>query len=299
MAGEKDVTFRIGSNEYLLFTETDSRERLIELATKLQEIVAAPQEHKPNVMQPITFSIGISMYPKTASDMDELLTQAKKAVFYAKRNGKNCIEVYESDIDEEKEDTQARGYEQIAPTVYALMAAIDAKDDYTFEHSGNVSEYAVLLAKKIGLKKNDIQIIKEAGLLHDIGKIGIPESILKKKGRLTDEEYAVMKTHVEKSIEMIHYLPNMSYVVPAVVSHHERYDGKGYPRGVKGMDIPLAGRILAICDSFDAMTSKRVYKEALTVEYAVSEIEKNKGTQFDPQLADAFIELVRDGEIVV
>lgn len=299
IAGEEDCTFRIGSNEFMILKETDSREVLKGLVAKLQEEVTMPAPDKPKVMQPITFSVGISMYPKTASDMNELLVQAKRAVFYAKRNGKNRVEVYERGIDEEKEDTQTKGYEQIAPTVYALMAAIDAKDDYTFAHSGNVSEYAVQLAKKIGLKKNDIQIIKEAGLLHDIGKIGIPESILKKKGKLTDEEYQIMKTHVEKSIEMIHYLPNMSYVVPAVVSHHERYDGKGYPRGVQGEEIPLAGRILAVCDSFDAMTSKRVYKEALTVDYAVSELKKNRGTQFDPKLADAFIELVQEGEIVV
>ena len=99
-----------------------------------------------------------------------------------------------------------------------------------------------------------------------------------------------MKSHVQKSIEMIHYLPNMNYVIPAVVSHHERYDGKGYPRGLKGEGIPLLGRILAVCDSFDAMISKRAYKEALSVEYAM-------GTQFDPKAADAFIELIKEGKV--
>ena len=160
------------------------------------------------------------------------------------------------------------------------MAAVDAKDSFTFEHSENVSGYAMKLAAKMGLPKD-----------------GIPESILKKKGKLTDEEYEVMKTHVENSIEMIHFLPNMNYVIPAVLSHHERYDGKGYPGGVKGTDIPLLGRILAVCDSFDAMISKRAYKEALSVEYAMGELEKNKGTQFDPKVADAFIELIKEGKV--
>ena len=136
-----------------------------------------------------------------------------------------------------------------------------------------------------------------AGLLHDIGKIGIPESILKKAGKLTNEEYEIMKSHVQKSIEMIHYLPNMNYVIPAVVSHHERYDGKGYPRGLKEEEIPFLGRILAVCDSFDAMISKRSYKEALSVEYAMGELEKNKGTQFDPKVADAFIALIKEGKV--
>ena len=164
------------------------------------------------------------------------------------------------------------------------MAAVDAKDSFTFEHSENVSGYAMKLAAKMGLPKDDIQTAKVAGLLHDIGKIGIPESILNE----------VMKTHVENSIEMIHFLPNMNYVIPAVLSHHERYDGKGYPGGVKGMDIPLLGRILAVCDSFDAMVSRRAYKDALSVEYAIGELEKGKGTQFDPDVAEAFIELIEE-----
>ena len=202
--------------------------------------------------------------------------------------------------EDELEDQQVqKHYEQIAPTIYALTAAIDAKDSYTFEHSCHVSDYAVLLAKKIGLEPNDIEIVKEAGLLHDIGKIGIPESILKKQGRLNDEEYEIMKTHVTNSIEMIHFLPNMNYVIPAVLSHHERYDGKGYPRGLKGEDIPLLGRILAVCDSFDAMTTKRTYKEAMSIDYAIGELERNKGTQFDPKLAETFIELLKEGKIDV
>ena len=110
---------------------------------------------------------------------------------------------------------------------------------------------------------------------------------------------AAAKAVGEKSIEMIHYLPNMNYVIPAVLSHHERYDGKGYPRGLKGEDIPLLGRILAVCDSFDAMTTKRTYKEAMSIDYAISELEHNKGTQFDPKLAEAFIELLKEGKIEV
>ena len=218
---------------------------------------------------------------------------ARRSNFYAKGNGKNRIEIYEKSF-EGQEQSREKGYEQVTPTIFALMAAVDAKDSFTFEHSENVSGYAMKLAAKMGLPKDDIQTAKVAGLLHDIGKIGIPESILKKKGKLTDEEYEVMKTHVENSIEMIHFLPNMNYVIPAVLSHHERYDGKGYPGGVKGTDIPLLGRILAVCDSFDAMVSRRAYKDALSVEYAIGELEKGKGTQFDPDVAEAFIELIEE-----
>ena len=147
---------------------------------------------------------------------------------------------------------------------------------------------------KLGLPKEDIQTARVAGLLHDIGKIGIQDDILKKKGKLTKEEYEVIKTHVEKSVEMIRFPPHMNYVIPAVLSHHERYDGKGYPNGIKGKEIPILGRILAVCDSFDAMVSRRAYKEKLSVEYAIGELENGKGTQFDPDVAQAFIELVEE-----
>lgn len=299
-AAEKEnaVAFRVGSNEFLIDIQSNDSEKLMELAKGIQQNVKRNAPEKPRVLQPITFSIGISMYPKSATDFSELLKQVEKASFFAKKNGKNRIEMYETGLEGNTEKTSRdKTYEQIAPTIFALMAAIDAKDSYTFKHSTLVSEYAVLLAKEIGLQNNEIQILKEAGLLHDIGKIGIPESILMKQGKLTSEEYEIMKKHVTNSIEMIHFLPDMSYVIPAVLSHHERYDGKGYPRGIAGEEIPLLGRILAVCDSFEAMISKRSYKEAMTMEYAMEELEANKGTQFDPKLADAFIKLVKEGKV--
>lgn len=295
---DQGATFRIGANEFAIFTRIADKDKLRILALQIQKRIGAPAEDKPKVIQPITLSVGIVSYPEAASTAEEQLQQAKKALFFAKRNGKNRIEMYEAAVAmQEADEIEEKAYEQIAPTIYALTAAIDAKDSYTFEHSCHVSADAVVLATAIGLNSNEIRIVKEAGLLHDIGKIGIPESILKKQGKLTDEEYEIMKTHVTNSIEMIHHLPNMDYVIPAVLAHHERYDGKGYPRGLEGEGIPLLGRILAVCDSFDAITSKRSYKEALSKEYAIAELERNKGTQFDPYLADTFIRLVREGKI--
>ena len=129
-----------------------------------------------------------------------------------------------------------------------------------------------------GMDDDCVEIIKEAALLHDIGKIGIPEQILKKPGRLTDDEYSIMKSHVEQSISIIRHLPSLDYVIPAVVGHHERYDGRGYPRGLKGEEIPLLARMLCIADSFDAMISKRSYKEAYTLDYAVDQLVTGSGT---------------------
>ena len=188
-------------------------------------------------------------------------------------------------------------YSEYAPTIYALTAAIDAKDHYTFQHSKNVAYYAEALAESLHTSEEYKEIIKEAALLHDIGKIGIPENILNKSGRLTDEEYDVMKRHVEASVEIIRHLPSMDYVVPAVIGHHERYDGRGYPRRIAGKDIPLSARILCVADSFDAIVSKRSYKPGMPVEFAIQELEKGAGGQFDPELVPVFIDLISSGKI--
>lgn len=140
-------------------------------------------------------------------------------------------------------------------------------------------------------------MIYEAGLLHDIGKISIPESVLGKNGKLTDEEYEIIKGHVNNSIDMIRHLPSMDYLIPAVVGHHERWDGRGYPRGIKGTEIPLSARCLAVADAFDAMTTDRPYRKGLSVDYAVDQLEKGCGTEFDPELSPLFVQLVRVGEI--
>lgn len=298
LAEEDMQVFRVGSNEFLVIAPDRNKNQLISLAKQIQKTILEPKEDKPKVIQLFTFSIGIAWDGTLAGNAELMFRQARRAAFYAKENGKNRIEIYEKRL-EGMEQNRESDFNQISPTVFALMAAIDAKDSFTFEHSENVSEYAEKLAMKLQLPQRDIQTAKIAGLLHDIGKIGIPENVLKKQGKLTDEEYEIIKTHVEKSVEMIRFLPNMDYVIPAVVSHHERYDGKGYPNGIKGTAIPILGRILTVCDSFDAMVSRRAYKKALSVEYALGELERGKGTQFDPVVAQAFMEMVQEEPDIV
>ena len=294
----KDIGFRFGADEFLILkagTDID------EACSCCKRIVDAITDTTPaNTVWDITITCGISVFPDISTDAASFLHNAEQAIYYGKQAGKGNIEVYRPGIDERSHDPDIRAaYERVAPTIYALTAAIDAKDSYTFIHSMNVSKYAVILAEALGMNSNDIEIIRDAGLLHDIGKISIPERILQKTSKLTDEEYAIMKTHVENSTKMIRYLPDMDYVIPAVVGHHERYDGTGYPRGLAGQNIPYMARILTIADCFDAMTAKRPYKQALSVEYAVNELEKNSGTQFDPVLVKKFVELIHEGKISI
>lgn len=251
----------------------------------------------------LTFSAGISSYPTSAGNVNELFTYASMALYSAKSNGKNLIVCYKHEekdarIVESLKSKRALA-ESCASTIYALTAAIDAKDHYTFSHSNHVAEYASALAEALELDAEHVEIVRQAGLLHDIGKIGTPEAILSKSSRLTPEEYAIMKQHVEASIAMIRYLPSLNYVIPSVVGHHERWDGTGYPRGLAGNAIPIGARCLCLADSFDAMISKRSYKEAMSVEEALAEIRRNLGVQFDPKLGELFIKLVEQGRIQV
>lgn len=173
----------------------------------------------------------------------------------------------------------------------ALSNALDSRDSYTWNHSENVSKYSLNIANKMNLPKETCNIIRVGGLLHDIGKIGIPENILTKPGRLTDEEYNLIKTHPEIGYEILKHVANFQEngVLDIVLYHHERYDGKGYPKGLRGNEIPLIARIVAVADTFDAMTSKRVYRSDFDLEYTLDEIRKNKGTQFDPEIVDVFL----------
>lgn len=251
----------------------------------------------------LTVSCGICTIPYSASTIKQLVENADMAVYSVKRKGKNGVMVYDIGSHIEGKDhadqtiVREGVYTSYQSTIYALTAAIDAKDHYTFNHSNHVAEYAGLLAKEYGMNEDFVELVREAGLLHDIGKIGIPEHILNKPGKLKAEEYEVMKGHVEASIGIIRNLPSLDYVIPAVIGHHERYDGKGYPRGIAGEDIPLSARILCIADSFDAMISRRSYKDRCSLEFALEEILQQAGKQFDPQLAPLFVKAVKEGRI--
>lgn len=173
-------------------------------------------------------------------------------------------------------------------TITALSAAIDAKDHYTHGHSKNVMEYSVAIAQELKLSKEEVETIRFAGLLHDIGKIGISEVILQKKGSLSDEEFDVISSHPKLGMAIMNEVDFLKKISPLTYHHHEKYDGTGYPDHLKGEDIPLGARILNLADSFDVMTTSRVYKTALSYEDAMCEIEKCSGTQFDPKVVEAF-----------
>jgi diguanylate cyclase (GGDEF)-like protein/putative nucleotidyltransferase with HDIG domain len=188
-------------------------------------------------------------------------------------------------------------------TIETIANTLDAKDEYTQGHSRRVSEYAVQIAREMCMDETEIENIKYIALLHDIGKIGVPDYVLNKPGRLTDSEYELMKQHTVTGGEILKDISLFKDLDVGAKYHHERYDGKGYPNGLKGEEIPLVARIICMADSYDAMTSNRVYRNHLSKEVVMSEIERCRGTQFDPAVADAFLsylkKLDKQGEVAV
>jgi polar amino acid transport system substrate-binding protein len=179
--------------------------------------------------------------------------------------------------------------------ILSIARAIDSKDSYTRGHSERVAYLSVFLAEKLGLGKEAIQTILIAGLLHDVGKIGIPEAIISKKGKLTEEEYEIVKQHTIKGEQIVASLdPGIGKIIR---HHHEKWNGKGYPDGLKGEEIPFYSRILAVVDVFDALTSDRPYRKAYSFEMAVKIIEEEKGTQFDPEVVEPFLSFPKESLI--
>ncbi|KHE91870.1 MAG: CHASE2 domain-containing protein [Candidatus Scalindua rubra] len=180
--------------------------------------------------------------------------------------------------------------------IKSISAALDARDVYTHGHSRRVAEFSVGIGKELGLSEGELEFLELSATIHDIGKIGIGESVLNKPGKLTDEEFLTIKSHVVKGSKILEPMSRLRALMPGVRHHHERYDGNGYPDGLKGDEIHLVARIISVADTYDAMTSSRVYRAGLPKEVAFKEIEKGAGTQFDPKLALVFVEFMKNNE---
>ena len=198
------------------------------------------------------------------------------------------------EINSKLSDTYKQLEKAYMESIQTLRYTVEAKDTYTRGHSDRVSEYSVLIGKQLGLSSDEIRKLQIGGLFHDIGKIGVPDSILQKEGKLSVSEYSEIKNHPSIGAHILSTASIFQDILPIVKHHHERFDGKGYPSQLAGEKIPYLARITAVADTFDAMTSRRSYRESLPLEHVISEIEQCKGTQFDPQIADAFLYILKN-----
>ena len=197
-------------------------------------------------------------------------------------------------INEELEDSKEQLEQAYLDMVQTLRYTVEAKDTYTRGHSDRVSEYSVLIGEKLGLPEEQIKTLRVGGLFHDIGKIGIPDSILLKPGKLTDDEYSEIKNHPAIGAHILGSAKIFQDIIPIVKHHHEKYDGNGYPSRLKGEEIPYLARIAAFAYNFDAMTIRRSYRGPINVEQVKEEIKRCEGTQFDPQIAEVFLDILNN-----
>jgi HD-GYP domain-containing protein (c-di-GMP phosphodiesterase class II) len=240
---------------------------------------------------PITASFGLASWPADGMGANEVIAAADAALYHAKRGGGNRSHCASGALLLSESATVSAGDTQDSETlsaIYALAETVDTRDHYTHCHWKRVKEYAILLGKSLDLEALDMSKLETCALLHDIGKIGISDQILNKQGKLTAAEWEAIKAHPQVGVNIASQARPLAPCLPGILHHHERYDGNGYPKGLKGEEIPLEARILAIADAFAAMTSTRSYSDALSPEAAVEEIRQGAGKQFDPHLVEVF-----------
>ncbi len=285
---QTDIVARYGGDEFMLILPDTGLPQAVRCAERIQSNLSRERFRcEGSATLPIGFSYGISVFPTDSVDVLELVSVADANLYQSKTQGGNRITARNSKAQSGL--IYVRGHDLFS----SMVQAIDNKDGYTRKHSEEVTEYSLEIGRAMNLGDDALQTIQVAGILHDVGKIGVPDAVLRKPGRLTDEEFGQMQQHPVFGALIVGAIPGMEQVVHGVRSHHERYDGKGYPDRLIGQDIPLLGRILAVADAYSAMTTTRPYRKGLTERQALEEIERGLGTQFDPEIGRVFLDLRR------
>ena len=281
--------FRLGGDEFaLLLVDHDEGMALAAANSIVERIATVDFDH----IGTVTVSAGLATFPMQGHGRDELIRLADSALYWAKEHGKNRVRLYRPEVVELSELKRlAAGPDKAARyrAAASLAKAVDARDTYTGSHSERVGELSAKVATRLGLGAEQVELTRLAGSLHDLGKLAIPEEILRKPGTLTDSERLVLERHPQIGFRMLDSL-GVDPVADLVLHHHERWDGAGYPDGLRGEQIPLGARIIFVTDAYDAMTSDRVYRPKRSTQAALAELERCAGTQFDPGIVAAFAE---------
>jgi len=292
-----DMAFRYGGDEFTVILPQASLDDACKVAERIRKRIEVELDSKG---APLTCSLGIASWPTDGVMREEIIQASDASLYYAKQMGRNRIclasEIMASDVL--SAGAKPEREPGILSTIYALAATVDAKDHYTYGHSKKVSKYATDIAEALGYSQERIATLRAAALLHDIGKIGVSDRLLMKSGPLSDEDWEPIRAHPKLGVAILKHVESLSGCLAAIQYHHERYDGAGYPAGLKGENIPLDARIMAVADSYDAMTSLRPYRQGkFSVEQALAELKRCAGTQFDPRIVEVFLSISRSAEV--
>jgi diguanylate cyclase (GGDEF)-like protein len=288
MSGDLGIASRYGGDEFLVILPGADKAAATAFAERLAAAVGEIEfEAGDGTRVPIGLSLGLASFPEDSDSKDRLLVLADAAMYEAKRLGAiNRQEARAVDVGGVHVDS-------VFGALDSLVQAIQYRDRYTKTHSDLAAEYAAKLSLQVGLSDESVRAIRIAGVLHDVGKLIVPDDILKKPGPLTEEEYDVIKRHPLVGEMLIREAPFLEDVIQAVGCHHENYDGSGYPRGLRGNDIPLLGRVMAVADAYSAMCLDRPYRKALSMDEIIAELKAGVGTRFDPRLVEVFVEMLQ------
>jgi diguanylate cyclase (GGDEF)-like protein/putative nucleotidyltransferase with HDIG domain len=288
---EIDTVARVGGEEFALILPDTGRNGALALAERLRRALGQEFANNPT---PLTISFGMSVYPEHGETAAALLHAADQALYGAKQSGRNRTVAHSPALRLElrmPSDVRDIGGERFIMAVLDFAEAVDLRFSGSARHSETVGRYAEMMARELGLPERRVSRIRLAGILHDIGKAGVPNSILHKPGPLTEEEYAQIKRHPELGAQMIEHI-SLSDVREWIAAHHERPDGLGYPHGLSGSAIALEARIVAVADAYEAMTSDRPYRDSIGYEAAIAELRRCAGTQFDALVVNALIDAI-------
>ena len=288
-----DSVARTGGEEFALLMPQAGGEMAWAVAERMRTTV---EEAFRGDAVPLTVSLGLASYPRDGVTADALLAAADQALYAAKQLGRNRSVIYSEEIAPLVSQRAASADVQLA-TLLGLAEALDLRDSGTADHCRTVGRYCALIAGKLGLAPDRVKRVETAGILHDVGKIGLPDEILRKPGALTEEEWLPLRRHPEIGARILAD-DAFADIREWIVAHHERLDGKGYPRQLAGEDIPLEARIIAVADAYEAMTGDRVYCAARSPDDARTELLRCAGTQFDPMIVAAFVAALRDATSV-
>ena len=290
-----DILGRYGGDEFIVLLPNSSVQDALEICRCIEKRIEKESYGEGGSEErriPIGLSFGAAVYPHDGRTPLEILTVADANLYDAKRGGSPLAQVNKNEDILEMRHLKENGVGGSFGVLDALVTAIDNKDHYTRRHSEDVTHWAISMGRELGFSEETLRTVRISGLLHDVGKIAVPDAILRKPGRLSDDEFAILQQHPVFGALIVKDVPNLPEVLGGIRHHHERFDGKGYPDKLAGEEIPMLGRLLAVPDCFSAMTTNRPYRKALEWSEALAEIERGSGTQFDPQMADAFLEVI-------